>query len=357
MREEWLNRIAITWGNRTRQRQLREVLDRYDSATAAIAHHPDMVSREAIQHAQKELEFIEKHNIQLYYYKDTNYPYRLAQCVDAPLLLYGKGNIDVNPQHAVSVVGTRMPSERGKDWCKRFVLDLAAQVPNLTIISGLAYGIDVIAHKAAIEAGIPTIIIPAHGLDRVYPAVHRSVAVQSLDKGGILTEYTTGTEPERFNFVARNRIVAGMADAVVVVESKARGGSLSTAQMAQDYNRDIFTVPGRPDDLCSAGCNQLIKQQKAQLIENAADLLSAMRWEEQANQPRQTTMMEMLYDLTPTQQQLINLLRDAENGMHINQLVMETQLAYGTVSAELMMMEIQEIVKSMPGGMWRVKNV
>lgn len=357
MREEWLNRIAITWGNRTRQRQLREVLDRYDSATAAIAHHPDMVSREAIQHAQKELEFIEKHNIQLYYYKDTNYPYRLAQCVDAPLLLYGKGNIDVNPQHAVSVVGTRMPSERGKDWCKRFVLDLAAQVPNLTIISGLAYGIDVIAHKAAIEAGIPTIIIPAHGLDRVYPAVHRSVAVQSLDKGGILTEYTTGTEPERFNFVARNRIVAGMADAVVVVESKARGGSLITAQMAQDYNRDIFTVPGRPDDLCSAGCNQLIKQQKAQLIENAADLLSAMRWEEQANQPRQTTMMEMLYDLTPTQQQLINLLRDAENGMHINQLVMETQLAYGTVSAELMMMEIQEIVKSMPGGMWRVKNV
>lgn len=357
MREEWLNRIAITWGNRTRQRQLREVLDRYDSATAAIAHHPDMVSREAIQHAQKELEFIEKHNIQLYYYKDTNYPYRLAQCVDAPLLLYGKGNIDVNPQHAVSVVGTRMPSERGKDWCRRFVLDLAAQVPNLTIISGLAYGIDVIAHRAAIEAGIPTIIIPAHGLDRVYPAVHRSVAVQSLDKGGILTEYTIGTEPERFNFVARNRIVAGMADAVVVVESKARGGSLITAQMAQDYNRDIFTVPGRPDDVCSAGCNQLIKQQKAQLIENAADLLSAMRWEEQANQPRQTTMMEMLYDLTPTQQQLINLLRDAENGMHINQLVMETQLAYGTVSAELMMMEIQEIVKSMPGGMWRVKNV
>ena len=357
MREEWLNRIAITWGNRTRQRQLREVLDRYDSATAAIAHHPDMVSREVMQHAQKELDFIEKHNIQLYYYKDTNYPYRLAQCVDAPLLLYGKGNIDVNPQHAVSVVGTRMPSERGKDWCKRFVLDLAAQVPNLTIISGLAYGIDVIAHRAAIEAGIPTIIIPAHGLDRVYPAVHRNVAVQSLDKGGILTEYTTGTEPERFNFVARNRIVAGMADAVVVVESKARGGSLITAQMAQDYNRDIFTVPGRPDDVCSAGCNQLIKQQKAQLIENAADLLSAMCWEEQTKQPRQTTMMEMLYDLTPTQQQLINLLRDTENGMHINQLVMETQLAYGTVSAELMMMEIQEIVKSMPGGMWRVKNV
>lgn len=357
MREEQLNRIAITWGNRTRQRQLRELLDRYDTATAAIAHHPDMVSREAIQHAQKELEFIEKHNIELYYYKDTNYPYRLAQCVDAPLLLYGKGNIDVNPQHAVSVVGTRMPSERGKDWCKRFVLDLAAQVPNVTIISGLAYGIDVIAHKAAIEAGIPTIIIPAHGLDRVYPAVHRSVAVQSLGKGGILTEYTTGTEPERFNFVARNRIVAGMADAVVVVESKARGGSLITAQMAQDYNRDIFTVPGRPDDVCSAGCNQLIKQQKAQLIEYAADLLSAMRWEEQTKQPRQTTMTEMLYDLTPTQQQLINLLRDAENGMHINQLVMETQLTYGTVSAELMMMEIQEIVKSMPGGMWRVKNV
>lgn len=357
MREEWLNRIAITWGNRTRQRLLRSILDKYDTATDAIKHHPEMISREIMARAQKELDFIEKHHIQVYYYKDQNYPYRLTQCVDAPLMLYAKGNMNVNSKHVVSVVGTRMPSERGKDWCRRFVQDLSAQVPDLTIVSGLAYGIDVIAHKTAMESGIPTIIVPAHGLDRVYPAVHRNVAVRALEKGGILTEYTTETEPERFNFVARNRIVAGIADAVVVVESKSKGGSLITAQMAQDYNRDVFCVPGRVDDECSSGCNKLIKQQRAQLIENAGDLVAAMRWEHAPKKAIQTTLVDVLYDLTPTQKQLLNILREAENGIHINQIVMETQLAYSVVSAELMMMELQDIVKSMPGGMWRIKNI
>lgn len=356
MREEWLNRIAITWCNRTKQRQLRQLLDRYGSATESIAHHPEMISRAAIEHAQKELDFIEKHSVQLYYYKDSNYPYRLAQCTDAPLLLYAKGNVEVNPKHVVSIVGTRMPSERGKDWCRQLVIDLASHIPDLTIVSGLAYGIDVIAHKAALESGIPTIIIPAHGLDRIYPSTHRNVAIQALAKGGILTEYTTGTEPERHNFVARNRIVAGMADAVVVVESKSKGGSLITAQMAQDYNRDVFALPGRFNDTCSAGCNELIKRNKAQLIECAEDLIAAMGWETGIKQPTQTTMLELMYNLTDQQHQLINLLRESEDGMHINQLVMETRLAYNMVSSELVMLELQDVVKSMPGGMWRLKK-
>lgn len=356
MREEWLNRIAITWCNRTKQRQLRQLLDRYGSATESIAHHPEMISRAAIEHAQKELDFIEKHSIQLYYYKDSNYPYRLAQCTDAPLLLYAKGNVEVNPKHVVSIVGTRMPSERGKDWCRQLVIDLASHIPDLTIVSGLAYGIDVTAHKAALESGIPTIIIPAHGLDRIYPSTHRNVAIQALVKGGILTEYTTGTEPERHNFVARNRIVAGMADAVVVVESKSKGGSLITAQMAQDYNRDVFALPGRFNDTCSAGCNELIKRNKAQLIECAEDLIAAMGWETGIKQPTQITMLELMYNLTDQQHQLINLLRDSEDGMHINQLVMETRLAYNMVSSELVMLELQDVVKSMPGGMWRLKK-
>lgn len=356
MREEWLNRIAITWFNRTKQRLLRQLLDRYGSATESIAHHPEMISRAAIEHAQKELDFIEKHSVQLYYYKDSNYPYRLAQCTDAPLLLYAKGNVEVNPKHVVSIVGTRMPSERGKDWCRQLVIDLASHIPDLTIVSGLAYGIDVIAHKAALESGIPTIIIPAHGLDRIYPSTHRNVAIQALAKGGILTEYTTGTEPERHNFVARNRIVAGMADAVVVVESKSKGGSLITAQMAQDYNRDVFALPGRFNDTCNAGCNELIKRNKAQLIECAEDLIAAMGWETGIKQPTQTTMLELMYDLTDQQHQLINLLRDSEDGMHINQLVMETRLAYNMVSSELVMLELQDVVKSMPGGMWRLKK-
>ena len=356
MREEWLNRIALNWANKTRLRGIRQALDKYASATEVIRAHPDLVTHEAMLFASKELEFIEKHQIQTYFYKDENYPYRLAQCVDAPLILYAKGNVNVNPKHVVSVVGTRMPSERGKDWCRRFILDLASKIPDVTIVSGLAYGIDVIAHKAAMESGISTIIIPAHGLDRIYPSVHRSVAIQALDKGGILTEYTRGTEPERFNFVARNRIVAGMADAVVVVESKKKGGSLITADMAVDYGRDVFAVPGRVDDECSAGCNDLIKRNKAQLIDCADDLIAAMQWQEAKKTPIQTCIVEMMCDLTENQQQLLQLLRETEEGIHINQLVMETQLAYNIVSSELVMMELQDVVKSMPGGMWRVKK-
>lgn len=356
MREEWLNRIALTWANKTRLRGIRQTLDQYGSATEVIRVRPDLVTHEAILFASKEIEFIEKHQIKTYFYKDENYPYRLAHCVDAPLVLYAKGNIDVNPKRVVSVVGTRMPSERGKDWCRRFILDLAAKVPELTIVSGLAYGIDVIAHKAAMESGISTIIIPAHGLDRIYPSVHRSVAIQALDKGGILTEYTRNTEPERFNFVARNRIVAGMADAVVVVESKKKGGSLITADMAVDYGRDVFAMPGRVDDICSAGCNDLIKRNKAQLIDCADDLIAAMQWQEESKEPIQTCFVEMVYDLTDNQQRLLQLLRETEDGLHINQLVMETQLAYSIVSSELVMMELQDVVKSMPGGMWRVKK-
>ena len=353
MNEEWVNRIALTWGNRTRQRQLRSVLDRYDTATEAASHHPDMLTREAVQHARQEMEFIERHHIQCYYYKDDNYPYRLAQCADAPLLLYAKGSIDVNPKRAVSIVGTRMPSERGKEWCRRFVLDLAAAVPEITIVSGLAYGIDITAHKAAIEAGLPTIIIPAHGLDRIYPAVHRTIAVQALGKGGILTEYTTGTEPERYNFVARNRIVAGMADALVVVESKSRGGSLITAQMAQDYSRDVFALPGRFNDAISEGCNDLIKKQRAQLITSSEDFIQAMQWEQEHKKAIQTTMVDMLYDLNDKQRKIIDKLTESEEGLHVNQLVMELQIPYNEMVAELMMLELNGIAKGLPGGLWR----
>lgn len=356
MREEWLYRIALTWGNKTRPRLVRTLLDRYGSATEVMKHHDDMITNAAIQHAQKEFDFIEKHHISTYFYKDDNYPYRLASCVDAPLVLYSKGNVNMNAKHMVSVVGTRHPSERGKDWCRRLVLDLANQLPDLTIVSGLAYGIDVVAHRAAIEAEIPTIIVPAHGLDRIYPAVHRNVAVKALEQGGIVTEYTCGTEPERFNFVARNRIVAGLTDALVVVESKQKGGSLITADMAIDYGREVFAVPGRIDDECSAGCNNLIKRQKAQMIESADDLIACMQWQGKTNYDTQTRMPTLLADLSVQQERLYQILQEAEDGIHINQLVIETQLAYNIVASELVMMELQDLVKSMPGGMWRVKK-
>ena len=353
MNEEWLNRMALAWELRYRVKEAHKWLDEYGSATEVIVNHPNLLSIEARQRAEDEAKFIQQHRIKYTFFRDSDYPYRLAQCMDAPLVLYSKGNVDINPKHAVSIVGTRMPSEHSKDWCRRLVLDLAEKVPELTIISGLAYGIDVVAHKAAIEAGIPTIIIPAHGLDRIYPSVHRSVAVQSLEKGGILTEYIHGTEPERHHFVARNRIIAGMADAVVIVESKARGGSLITAQMAQDYNRDVFALPGRYSDVTAEGCNTLIKQHKAQLITAADDLIREMQWDISADVQHIRTP-EIVFDLNNTQQAIINLLRQTEESWHVNQLVIETQLPYHEIAAELMMMELNGIVKSLPGGMWRI---
>lgn len=353
MTQEWLNRIALTIALRNQPKRARTLLDTYDSATTAIQQHPEFVSRAILQRAEQEAAFIEQHNIQTYFYKDDTYPYRLAQCVDAPLVLYSKGNINPNPKHAVSIVGTRRPTENGKDWCRRFVLELAQQVPELTIISGLAYGIDVVAHKAAIEADIPTLIIPAHGLDRIYPALHRNVAVAALQHGGILTEYPHLTEPERYNFVARNRIIAGLADAVVVVESKDKGGSLITAQMAQDYSRDVFALPGRYNDETAAGCNRLIQQNRAQLITCATDLTRAMQWELETKLPKQTSINELLCNLSDNQQILLQKLRESEDGWHINQLVIEMQLPYNTVASELMMLEIEGMVRSLPGGIWR----
>lgn len=352
MDQELRNRIAFTIAHRTHPRRLQQVLDAYATASEAALRHPELLNSEALRLADAELSFIERHQVQVFYYKDAGYPYRLAQCVDAPLMLYAKGNVNVSPQKVISVVGTRMPSERGKDWCYGLIADLAQMVPDVTVVSGLAYGIDVTAHRAAIEHGVPTIIVPAHGLDRIYPTAHRNVAVQALENGGILTEYPTGTEPEKYNFVARNRIIAGLADAVVVVESKQKGGSLITAQMAQDYNREVFALPGRIDDANSAGCNQLIKKQQAQLIENAADLVEYMQWQPAA-QPIQTSLVELTCDLSDTQRTILDLLRTAEDGLHINQIVMETQLPYSDISSQLIMMELNDIAKSMPGGMWR----
>ena len=349
------------------QRRVRELAEWFGSAeavfsaTAADLQQVPNISRftveniltdrqAALARADKELEFIEKHHIRCLAYNDEGYPYRLRECVDAPFLLYAKGDFDANNGRMVSVVGTRMPSERGKERCRRFVLELAAAVPEVTIISGLAYGIDVTAHKAAIEAGVPTIIIPGHGLDRIYPAVNRQVAVNALNRGGILTEYMSGTTPERQNFVARNRIIAGMADAVVVVESKQKGGSLITAEMAFSYSRDVFAFPGRPEDEQAAGCNRLIKQQKAMLIDSAADLVEAMGWQTERPKPQQ---IELFIELTAEQQALLDLLRQQEDGIHQNTLLLEMKMSFSSLMSLLFDMEMQGLVKALPGGFYR----
>lgn len=348
MQPELIYQLALLALYPYRLRQAHALLAQYGTAQVAWEHAEDEQKNSAWQRAQEETEFIERHGIQTYFCTDTNYPTRLRECADRPLMLFGKGNICHSEGKFVSIVGTRRATERGKELTRRLVLDLAQLCPDVTIISGLAYGIDVAAHRAALEADLPTLIIPAHGLDRIYPSVHRQVAVDSLQNGGILTEYMSGTEAEKMHFVARNRIVAGLADAVVVVESRDHGGSLITAGMAIDYNRDLFAFPGRPSDEEYRGCNNLIRLQRATLIDSAIDLVQAMNWEPQTLQPAAQP------SLFPDDSPILAILRSAEEGVHINSLVMETGLPYADVSAELVMMEMEGKVRALPGGVYRI---
>ncbi len=313
---------------------------------------------DALRRAEQEMLFLAKHEIQTYCSVDADYPYRLQQCADAPFLLFTKGHVHADDQHVISVVGTRQPTERGREQCERLIADLAERVPHLTVVSGLAYGIDICAHRAALKAGIPTLIVPGHGLDRIYPAMHRQTAIEALQDGGILTEFLSGTKPDKQNFVARNRIVAGLSDATIVIESKARGGSLITADMAFHYDREVFAIPGRANDERSAGCNALIKQQKAALIECADDVIAAMQWDTKVGTNTAKTVdtqTSLFTDLTPTEEQLLALLRQEENGLHVNLLVMETQLPYSEVTSVLLQMEMKGLVKSMPGGVYKCR--
>lgn len=355
MQEEQLYQIALSHLFRNRIRKGLALLAQYGSAVEAWRHIQEPKQQESLLRAERECTFIEQHQIQVLTGLDEGYPFRLRECPDRPLVLYAKGNIAPDKGKFVSIVGTRVATDRGKELTRRLVLDLAERLPDVTIVSGLAYGIDIEAHRAALDAGIPTLIVPAHGLDRIYPALHRPVAIRALGNGGLLTEYMSGTEPGRQNFVARNRIIAGLADAVVVVESKLKGGSLITAQMANDYNRDLFAFPGRPSDENAQGCNDLIRRQKAQLIESADDLIKAMLWDAENTKPKpvQTELIELFDALSPTQRTLLDKLREEEDGMHINSVVMETELPYPEVASELLMMEMQGLVKSLPGGIYR----
>ena len=270
-------------------------------------------------------------------------------------MLYSKGHVNPSAGHVVSIVGTRRPTERGREMTETLVRELHQHLEHVTIVSGGAYGIDITAHRAAMKNGVPTIIIPAHGLDRIYPYQHRRDAIEALKDGGILTEHVSGTEPLAAYFVQRNRIIAGLADAVVVAESKARGGSLITAKMAVDYGRELFAFPGRPQDETYMGCNELIRRQQAHLIDGAADLIETMGWKtrEAVQQPVQTQLIGLMDDLSVSQQAILSKLQEAEEGMHINLLVMELQQPYSDVSSDLMMLEIQGLVRSLPGGIYR----
>ena len=307
-----------------------------------------------VERAEREMEFIEKNGINLIYLGDEAYPCRLAECDDAPLVLHSMGNADLNARHIVSIVGTRHASEYGKELCANFVADLAKFVPGTLIVSGLAYGIDVCAHRAALNAGLPTVGVLAHGLDRIYPSVHRSTAKSMLEQGGLLSEFMSGTEPFKQFFVQRNRIVAGMSDATVVVESASKGGSLITASIAQSYSRDCFAFPGRVNDQYSCGCNELVSRNKAALITSAWDFVEAMNWEVATKKKSADELQTELFpELTPEENAVITALRADSDGMQVNQLVVRLNIPINKLLPLLFEMEMKGYVKAVAGGCYR----
>ena len=343
--------IALPLIDRVGNRKAKDLIRHYGSARAALENDHTLEGvHAALQRADQELDFIAKHHLSTFYYEDADYPQRLSQCPDCPLLLYGKGNLRPNDGKFVSVVGTRSPSDRGKQLCRELVMDLAKKVPDVTIVSGLAYGIDVTAHRAALEAGLPTIIIPGHGLDRIYPSTHRQVAVQALKNGGILTEYMSGTEPHGPNFVARNRIIAGMADAVIVIESALKGGSLITADLANSYNRDVFAYPGRVTDPYSQGCNYLIRTNRAHLMEGAANLRYVMRWDQ--NRPVIERQTALFREYTEEEQRVMECF-EGQNMVSLDDIIVKTDLPTTKLASLLLNLEFDGIVMALPGKRYR----
>ena len=288
---------------------------------------------EHLQRAEQELAFAQEKRIQVILRKDLAYPARLRECPDAPLVLYYRGTADLNARHILSIVGTRKATEYGKSFCQHFLRELAQLCPDTLIVSGLAYGIDINAHRQSLANGLPTIGVLAHGLDQIYPRMHRQTAVEMLSQGGLLTEYLSQTVPDKLNFVARNRIVAGIADATLVVESAVKGGSLITAGIAGDYGRDVFAVPGRLGDTASAGCNALIRNSQAVLLQSAEEFVENMGWAtlKKENTPVQR---ELFPELNPEELYVYQALKGSD-GKQMNILTVETNIPIGRLSSIL----------------------
>jgi len=302
--------------------------------------------KEALKKAEDELRFIEKNDIEIIFYTDSAYPKRLKNCNDSPVLLFSRGNANLNLQHVVSIVGTRNATEYGKQLCRQLVEEL--QQYNVLIVSGLALGIDVAAHKEAIKLDMPTVGVLGHGLDRLYPGQNRSTAEKMVHNGALLSEYPSGTIPDRENFPQRNRIVAGMADATVVIEAGIKGGALITAEIANSYNRDVFAFPGRVGDDYSEGCNFIIRNNKAQLLTCAADLAYSMGWEK-TNEAKPVEQFMLPIDLSRDEQTIFDVLRQNSGPVAIDDLTIKTNMPTSALAMNLLNMEMQGYIRSLPG--------
>jgi len=327
------------------------ILERIPGISARVVQ--EIKNPAVLKRAEKEIAFIEKNKIQALFITETNYPQRIKEYVDSPVMLYYKGNADLNAPKIISIVGTRHATPYGKEVTQTILKDFAAVYPDILVISGLAYGIDITAHRAALRENLPTVGVLAHGLDRIYPYQHRPTAVEMLNKGGLLTDFISETNPDRQNFVKRNRIVAGISDCTIVVESAIKGGALITANIANSYNKDIFAAPGKNNDLYSQGCNKLIKERKAALVENAKDIMKEMCWDKMQEEKPQVVQRTIFCELSHEEQAVMDILSKTES-MHLNILAIELNMPVSKLSVTLFDMEMNGIVRSMPGGMYKI---
>lgn len=304
-----------------------------------------------LEAAEKESLYVTKNNIKTYFYLDKDYPYRLAQCEDSPVVFFFKGDCDLDSPKILSVVGTRNATVRGKELCDKIIKGLAAHHPDLIVVSGLAYGIDIASHKAALSCNLKTIAVLGHGLKTIYPSVHRSVANTIAGQGGLLSDFLSGALPERNNFIKRNRIIAGISDATLIVESGIKGGALITADIAGSYNRDVLAVPGRPDDQWSAGCNNLIKHSKAALVETAEDVEYFLNWLPAESKP--VVQRTLFTELDESEKSIFELI-SSENEISVDFICRSLNIPVFKLSAILLQMELKGLIKCYPGNIYRI---
>lgn len=370
--EERLNTAILT---RLSYFNLNMMVDLYremGSATAIIEHRKDLrqivpeISGKVMEalgdvetvrpRAEEELAYDESHGIRAICLNDDDYPARLKECPDAPLMLFYKGTADLNARRIINIVGTRHATPYGEDLIRRFVADLGMLCPGIVVVSGLAYGIDICAHRHALRNGVETIGVLAHGLDDLYPPHHRDVANEMVKQGGLLTEFMTRTNADKLNFVRRNRIIAGISDACVLVESAAKGGGLITTRISKDYYRDVFAFPGPVGAVYSEGCNRLIRDNGAALITSADDFVKAMRWDDDAKvvAARQAGIARTLFpELTDDERKIVDVLRQT-NDLQLNIISVKTALPMGTLSSLLFGLEMKGVVKPYAGGTYHL---
>lgn len=370
--QEIINTIALTRINYFHLTGMLQLYRRLGSATAVIEHRrnikdvlpdasPKLVQSlqqldEPLHRAEIELQWDLENGVMPLCMNDENYPQRLRQCDDAPLMLFYKGNINLNQRRVICVVGTRRNTVYGEDLIRRFMRELRQLCPQLLVVSGLAYGVDIIAHRQALQNGYPTVGVLAHGVDYLYPARHKQTADEMVKKGGLLTEFLTQTNADKVNFVRRNRIVAGISDACVVVESAAHGGGLITASLARTYNREVFAFPGNVGSQYSEGCNNLIRDNVAGLINNADDFVKSMNWDDDVKLQRaqQVGIERQLFpDLSTEERQVVSALKK-HNDLQINMLSVQADIPIAHLTAILFSLEMKGVLKALPGGMYHL---